>query len=142
MNFTVYITFNYCLGNESSLFALTTEPPKSTLRLKIFNFARIFNDDEAYIIPLDINHWSGEKYVYHNRSLTDLNEAYKIGGRIYIEYQLWQMNQYDADKRQDRINVERRFYDIDHWVMPPSNESKFDKAKDLKVKKLRNEINL
>ena len=33
------ITFDYCSGNETSTFALTTEPSKSTLRLKIFNFA-------------------------------------------------------------------------------------------------------
>ena len=120
------ITFNYCLGNETSTFALTREPPKSTLRLKIFNFARIFNDNEQYIIPLNISHWSGDKYIYHNRSLSTLDNAYKVGGRIYIEYQLWQMKDDDPDKTQHRINVERRFYDIDHWVMPPSTDSKFD----------------
>ena len=83
------ITFNYCLGNESSLFALSSKPPKSTLRLKIFNFARIFNNNEEYMIALDINHWSGDKYIYHNRSLLTLDDSYNIGGRIYIEYQLY-----------------------------------------------------
>merc|ERR1712129_513264 len=58
------------------------------------NFARIFNDDETTIIALDEMHWSG--------------------GRVYIEYQLWQNEQ--------RIAVERRFYDIDHWKMPLSEK--------------------
>ena len=123
--FSDNITFDYCLGNETSTFALTKSPPTSTLRLKIFNFARIFNDDEAYIISLDINHWSGDKYIYHNRSLLTLSQDYKIGGRIYIEYQLWQMDKITGIK-QNRINVERRFYDIDHWILPPSTESKYD----------------
>ena len=122
------ITFDYCLGNESSLFALTKKPPKSTLRLKLFNFARIFSDNETYIIPLDIDHWSGDKYVYHNRSLIDLDGGYKTGGRIYIEYQLWQMYENNPDKMQNRINVERRFYDIDQWIMPPSDAPKYDNS--------------
>jgi len=124
--FAENVSFTYCLGNDSSPFALTKQPPLSTLRLKIFNFARIFNDDEAYSIPLTLEHWSGHKYVYHTRSLPTLNDAYKVGGRIYIEYQLWQMD--DEGNQQNRINVERRFYDIDHWQLPPSDAAKLSSS--------------
>ena len=119
------VTFEYCLGNETSTFALTRSPPTSYLRLKMFNFARIFSDQETYIIPLDINHWSGDKYVDHSRSMKDLGAEYKTGGRVYIEYQLWQT---DARGHEQRISVERRFYDIDHWKMPESMASKLNSS--------------
>eukprot|EP01083_Nonionella_stella_P094752 265944_1 len=119
------ITFDYCLGNETSSFALTSAPPTSYLRIKLFNFARIFSDNETSHIPLDINHWSGDRYVVHNVSMSDLHSDYKIGGRVYIEYQLWHKGNGDSV---DRMNVERRFYDIDHWVMPMSDDAKFDSA--------------
>jgi len=117
------VSFSYCLGNETSTFALTRSPPQSFLRLKIFNFARIFSDGETTIIPLDINHWSGDKYIEHSRSMADLADDYKTGGRVYIEYQLWQQEGSDSKDDQTRISVERRFYDIDHWKMPQSEGS-------------------
>ena len=120
------ITFEYCLGNETSTFALTSEPPSSTLRVKIFNFARIFSDNETYVIPLNISHWSGDEYIYHDRNMGSLNKDYKIGGRVYIEYQLWQMDQ--DGNQQNRVHVERRFYDIDHWTMPLSNQNALDSS--------------
>lgn len=111
--YTLYydnITFDYCVGSENSSFALSSEPPFSYIRIKIFNFARVFNNSFEYFVYLGLDDWSGNGNLSHTIDLDDLPKDYKVGGRIYYEYQMYVNGQ--------RMTVERRFYDIDNWKMP------------------------
>ena len=85
------LEFAYCLGNASTPFALTRAPPQRSLRIKAFDFARVFSDAAASSAPLELAHWSGERRVRHNFLMAALPASFKLGGRVYVEYQLWQM---------------------------------------------------
>ena len=108
------ISFDYCIGDENSIFALSELLQGSYIRIKIFNFGRLYDSTYEYFIGLEPIDFAGIGNITHTISLDELPSDYKLGGRIYFEYHLY--------VSYTRIAVARRFYDIEGWKMPPAND--------------------